>query len=654
MRFNEMVDLLEASKYDAMFGKIENLSFISNKQVILNQIQGHIDWARKNLKKEDRILWYLRLMKYKILRDIYKTYPEDNKIDQTFPNPEDNQAISKEKKSIQREIAKIDSKIRAERILPNELGSSLRDNLIHYLGQEQIQDIQNHTFGSETPRELFDLFDQYEQEWKKYIGTDSVKIHAGDKIVLSFEDGKRAWWLLDRGGCREEGDVMGHCGNVPSQRPGDRILSFRTKIQDDWWKPHLTFILDKNGLLGEMKGRGNEKPAERYHPYIVELLKNKKLINGIKGGGYLPQNNFSLDDLDDDVKEQLLNLNPNLMSVFDKFRKSGATPKIIAELEDKHSESNLPGIDSIDKDTTILNSWDNLESFASEYDIEPLVLLFKVFEEQEDLFKGKLDKEEINNISDELTLDPKIYRDILAKMSKETVKKIINDLDMKADANKYSDLLSVAEKIDKTRYGDLIRRAVVRSFDIDNVTDNDEEEADLFGNKKEPKVSKRKIEDDPELAKFIEMVFNVIYRSLRDSSAAIIYDSKDIKNTSVRLELNTDYFVDVLEESFRDYDDSEDEEAWYYAASASSESDWLTIDRWELQSNFQDLEKGNSYDYDKEDMENYQNFLKKLDSGLGNINQDNIDPLDVAREAERMLYYNESRDLRRIRKLAGL
>jgi len=34
-----------------------------------------------------------------------------------------------------------------------------------------------------------------------------------------------------------------------------------------------------------MKGRGNDKPAPKYHPYVVELLRHH-LIRGIKGGGY--------------------------------------------------------------------------------------------------------------------------------------------------------------------------------------------------------------------------------------------------------------------------------------------------------------------------------------------------------------------------------
>src|SRR6266851_947531 len=89
------------------------------------------------------------------------------------------------------------------------------------------------------------------------------------------------------------------CGNVPSERPGDRILSLRRKVQRGdmvRWYPIATFILDRDGQLGEMKGRGNDKPAPKYHFYIVALLRHH-MINGIKGGGYMPENNFAMEDL---------------------------------------------------------------------------------------------------------------------------------------------------------------------------------------------------------------------------------------------------------------------------------------------------------------------------------------------------------------------
>jgi hypothetical protein len=74
-------------------------------------------------------------------------------------------------------------------------------------------------------------------------------------------------------------------------------------------KPNLTFILKSGEFLGEMKGRGNQKPQEKYHSYIMELLLYKKngkyLVSGIEGGGYAPERNFDLEDLSDQLLKQL-------------------------------------------------------------------------------------------------------------------------------------------------------------------------------------------------------------------------------------------------------------------------------------------------------------------------------------------------------------
>ena len=69
---------------------------------------------------------------------------------------------------------------------------------------------------------------------------------------------------------------MGHCGNTAAGEPGQRILSLRQPRKvgtQTWWEPHATFILSAKGYLGEMKGKQNNKPVPRLHPYIVALLK---------------------------------------------------------------------------------------------------------------------------------------------------------------------------------------------------------------------------------------------------------------------------------------------------------------------------------------------------------------------------------------------
>jgi hypothetical protein len=104
------------------------------------------------------------------------------------------------------------------------------------------------------------------------------------------------WVSLGDGYCPIEAKSMGHCGNEGA-KPGDDILSLR----DPEGYPRLTFIVN-DGMLGEMKGRANTKPKKDYHPAIVELLKHDE-IKHVVGGGYLPEMNFKLNDLDDETKD---------------------------------------------------------------------------------------------------------------------------------------------------------------------------------------------------------------------------------------------------------------------------------------------------------------------------------------------------------------
>jgi hypothetical protein len=74
----------------------------------------------------------------------------------------------------------------------------------------------------------------------------------------------------------------------------------------------LTFILEPDGTLGEMKARGNNKPAPKYHPQIMQLLLSN-IVKGIGGMGYLPDMNFSVFDLDDQYLRILDSKKPNLI-----------------------------------------------------------------------------------------------------------------------------------------------------------------------------------------------------------------------------------------------------------------------------------------------------------------------------------------------------
>jgi hypothetical protein len=125
---------------------------------------------------------------------------------------------------------------------------------------------------------------------------------AEGKTIIEFPDGYK-WVDLEKSYCEKESKSMGHCGNAGASK-GDTILSLR----DNKNVPHLTFILN-NGILGERKGRANEKPAPKYHPYIIELLK-LPIIKNLGDGKYLPQKDFKISDITEEQLKSLVKIKP--------------------------------------------------------------------------------------------------------------------------------------------------------------------------------------------------------------------------------------------------------------------------------------------------------------------------------------------------------
>lgn len=146
--------------------------------------------------------------------------------------------------------------------------------------------------------------EQESEEWHAELASRERGLpDQAAKTFLTLDHlGKRwkgwKWVDLGKGYCPEEARAMGHCGNQGAAE-GDNIVSLR----DAEGYAHLTFIIN-DGFIGEAKGRGNDKPSEKYHAPIVELLKSN-YVDSIKGGGYAPENNFHFDDLHDDHKKEL-------------------------------------------------------------------------------------------------------------------------------------------------------------------------------------------------------------------------------------------------------------------------------------------------------------------------------------------------------------
>lgn len=265
------------------------------------------------------------------------------------------------------------------------------------------QEIKNYQFLN-TPTNVLNALKAIEKKWIASRDS-SVELQPDDEKIIDFGNGW-AWFQLSRGSCRDEGNAMGHCGNVPSEKEGDTILSLRKKISSTNWSPHLTFILHENGYIGEMKGRGNEKPVERYHAMITALLEHPR-IRGIVGGGYAPENNFKLTDLHPDEVARLREMKPGFYTareLLDMGKRKEALEVISAQIGDERA-GEIQGF--YDDTYVIVDSYRNLDSYISDncYDYS------RVFEEVEKEFGGLTLRNQNGEYIDGDALYEKFYAD---------------------------------------------------------------------------------------------------------------------------------------------------------------------------------------------------------------------------------------------------
>lgn len=190
------------------------------------------------------------------------------------------------------------------------------------------------TINFRNPGLTFEELERQNDTWHNELAKSTGMGSRGalGKPIIKFPDGW-AWVDLDKGFCKIEGQAMGHCGNA-QPKSGDNIYSLR----DPRNVPYLTFIVNKKSL-GEMKGRSNNKPEIKFHPYIMALLKSP-YVEKIHGGGYAPQNNFKIGDLSIKDYTELHQLKPNLLPSLKQYLEENKylNPRVDERLVDDEPE----------------------------------------------------------------------------------------------------------------------------------------------------------------------------------------------------------------------------------------------------------------------------------------------------------------------------
>lgn len=331
--------------------------------------------------------------------------------------------------------------------------------LTHSIGivYQKIKELNPFELKSSFIAELDSLEKEYQDNNKllsQLVDIDS----EGTEIVLDL--GEYVWVDLQKPYCRDEGEAMGHCGNTAAYKSGDTVLSLRQKVTyngEKYHRPVLTFILDERGFLGEMKGRKNNKPSDKYHSYIVELLKSP-IVLGIKGGGHEPENNFSIDDLDqhyiDDIVsvrgEDFLETKSPISAIAKEFKETGKFTKEMSQDLEYYLEDEATG----DFDMRLTHSGERLYLDLGDV-IENMPY--------------------IGYITGEDTLDVYIEEDIdydnyLSELSEENYDKVVQYL----IDNHGDDIKELAEENDE-EYGELYIReninGIIEELSIDAIKD---------------------------------------------------------------------------------------------------------------------------------------------------------------------------------------
>jgi len=376
-------------------------------------------FIRKELKRNDRIVWWIKWYRAFKLSDAIK-----NNTNVKLPGDTD-EIVSARDNKVFKSQKMLDKAMPGEpswqeyhaRAFNRYFGYNT-PQLDHYITMmAQLPEMDKVTWDSGfLPVEMATTLDEIESEWQKAtdqeIDVDKYndeEYEGRSPWTKLIDYGDQAWVLIDKDYCDLEGKAMGHCGNNQGGDGDDRILSFRTIVNEKRHKPHLTFIIDEDGRLGEMKGRSNQKPNEKYHKVIVDLLLHD-MVTGLKGGGHDPSNNFSMNDLEKDDRDSIFETKPELAGLKYKVEKGIALETDFMEMADIFSGNlyveNFDFSVDLSTNTVTLGSFDtaaDIAAWANDYSFNTLHMLAGVVDEGFTEVDGfEQDEDELKEIVAEL------------------------------------------------------------------------------------------------------------------------------------------------------------------------------------------------------------------------------------------------------------
>lgn len=156
-------------------------------------------------------------------------------------------------------------------------------------------------------RELY----QTQRDWHENLRASGV-INSTETgfIIKRYNDG--FYWVdLRSNSDSAEADAMGHCATTHSatmlslRREKDGVTSPHVTVAINYYEDEHNEEMDANKVplyagIGQMKGKNNSKPVERYHPYVVDLLCMDEFeFVQLDNDEYNIENDFYVSDLKD-------------------------------------------------------------------------------------------------------------------------------------------------------------------------------------------------------------------------------------------------------------------------------------------------------------------------------------------------------------------
>jgi len=186
-----------------------------------------------------------------------------------------------------------------------------------------------------TLREAVSKADQWHNELT-VLGGDIDFVEPKENIIIKQypknDEGVTYYWvLIPSNFCSLESSRMGHCGRTGY---GNKLISLRSNkpygkghtISDS----HVTIAYsESDGIFYQVKGKKNNKPAEKYHPYIFDLIvyllensDNSENLSGFGGFGseYGHSEDYGFEDMTEKQLKEIFDIDSSLFKADDLFK----------------------------------------------------------------------------------------------------------------------------------------------------------------------------------------------------------------------------------------------------------------------------------------------------------------------------------------------